>query len=308
MSDIARDLGVSRRTVHKHKNALLKGGYIVLINPGGNPQCFGPGPTPLPVEKEGPSGMVKQRDLEIKLHHIKVYFPVISKPKKDLDDYNWDKKWTGSFSDEHFKKSLGLDKLSGKYSKVKSITYHQGPNKSSLQINLDGVEVPLKDFQQVYTQRWAKAQDIANSFSKQFQCRFGLPTEPEDPHAALPPPPGIDESTLRRAKELNIRTEYASTEGSDGPLEIEIQKLDLLNAYENLPKILDALSEADEDNRKFLTNQAQKANITVASITKITNILAGHQRQLNLLLSLVAGTIQEDEKKEEDPSEGRYIG
>ena len=309
MCDIARELGVSRKTVHTHKNALLRDGYIVLINPGGNPKQYGPGPVPLPNKKEGPSGMVERnRELEINLHHIKVYFPVILPPKADLEKFNWDKIWHGSGSDTHYKKSSDLEKLSGKYSPVKSITFHQGPDRSSLQVNLDGVKISIRKFSEVYAQRWAKAQDIANSFSKQFGCRFGLPKEPEDPHAALPPPPGITEETLRKAKELNIRTDYASTEASDGPLEIEIQDLDLLNAYENLPKILDALADADETNRSYLTEQAQKANITIASMTKITNILAGHQKQLNYLLALVSGTVQEDVKEPEPPAPEEMFG
>lgn len=295
---------MSRRTVHKHTQALLRDGYVVLLNPGGSPKQYGPGPMQLPP-KQGPSGMVDpSRNLPVKLHHVKIYFRVVTEPTVDLDDLQWDNVWTASKTgsgdgpDRHYQLDKGLDEFSDELSPVKSVIYHRGPNKSSLQVNLEHVNVPIDQYSSVYSRRFAKAQDIANMLARRLGCRFGLPREPENPHAALPPPPGITEEKLRRAKELNFQTDYASVEGSDGPPEFEIKDLDLLSAYGNLPKILDSLLEADESNRTALVREAQRANITVQSLAKMTRILQGHQEQLELLMRLVTTTATEEEKRE----------
>ena len=309
--DVARELKVSRKTIHTHTKALLKARHLVVLNPRGNPKQYGPGPVPIP-DSEDPTigyGEGGNRELPISLHHIKIYFPVISKPKIDLSTLVWDKIWSGSKSDTHYQRKIPRGNVPVDQSPVKSYTYHQGPDNESFQVNLEGIRAPIQEFREVYARRWAKAQEIANAFSKKAHVRFGLPREPEDPHAALPPPPGITDETLRRAKELNIRTDYASTEASDGPLEIEIQQLDLLNAYENLPNILKSLEAEDIKARSKLMEEAQKANIALQSISKMTKILHGHHTRLNLLTTLVAGDVlEETEEEAEDEPEGRYIG
>ena len=303
---------MSRKTVHKHTKSLLKAGHVVLMNKGGNPLLYGPGPVPFPRGNNPPSGMVKggNKDLTVHLHHVKLYFPVISKPTVDLDSLNWDRVWKGTHNDVHYKKMYKRGNAPVDMTPIKSIVYHRGKNNETLQVNLEGFKVPLKDYNVAAASRWAKAQDMANDFAKKYHVMFGLPREPEDRHGALPPPPGLSEEVMRRAKEMNFRTDYVSVEASDGPLEFELQDLDILNAYGNLPKILDGLAEADESTRSHLIRQAQKANITIQNITKITGILRGHQEQINMLLKLLATQAVEDAPmpKEEMPSEGRYIG
>ena len=309
-STIATSLGVSRKTVHKHTKALLRSGHIVLLNPGSTPQYYGPGPAFFTMQDNGgttpPSGMVG--DGLIDLHHIKLYFPVISEPQVDLDQIRWDKVWTGSGTDKHYKMSnVNVPVGPGHLVEAESIVYHRG-RKASLQVNLPGCKVTYPEYVKAKRDRWNKAQDVANWFAKETQCILGLSREPEDPHRAVPPPPGISEETLRKAAEQHLRSKYVRIEASNGPLEFESDEDEWLQAYLFLPDLLNALAEADQEARGTLMVQAQQANITINSLTAITKILKGHQEQLNMLAQLVATSAPEpeEEKVEEDEPEGRY--
>lgn len=310
-SKIAVILGISHNAVKRHLAALCRDGNLICINPGGRPTLYNPGPVPFEggatTPPNPPPGMVEPA-LRVKAntHHRKHYFTVVVKPKADLEAYQWTRRWTGSKGDRHYHMETPRCVLSpGNYVVPMSITYHQGKDKSSLQVNLPKVEGDAAAIKAALRDRWDEAQRVANWFAKEFKCSLGLPREPEDAHIAIPPSRTIDPQTLQLAASLGITTEHGvRVEASEGPLEFEFNEdqLDRLLTEMDIHALARNLHETDQVIVRTTEEAVNRLDLQKATLIEILRLLASHQNQLKLLSQLLLTTPEEVDQEPRPPT------
>jgi len=226
---VAKILGISRQYVNKVTKELLEGGFLVCINPKGNPKLYKATGRPYIIKQGKKQCSVNQirrgrpfDALELcRVHQIVCKANIIKQP----ENVPWDNEWKNNGT-SYFQMKVVLD--------IGIVTFRRIKGKQSDQLVIWMPErwLSKEEMQKYLPVLKGYAQRAANWFMKKYNCTLGLLELYQKPHFAFPEDPDI----VHLAKTGNFSHGNIWVDESEGSPEWETDDVELAIVKMELPK------------------------------------------------------------------------